>query len=331
MIGRSQRISLNRHSECRTILPSDFYDTLPNVRSGGLCSWRGLSRKSAEKYAKRPTKSTMTRSKARAAPLLDFPLTSSALEAFGLKFSPGGAHISRTIMLHELDAVLTSVPRGSGAAEYREAILQRNVLGKATNSTREKSLRHLRELYALDEATPIFGLLRKLHEMDAASLPLLALQAAWGRDPLLRATTQPVMDASEGEQVKTASLAMALEAAFPNQYSELNRDKIARNAASSWAQSEHLVGRAKKIRQGIKPTAVAVTMAFFLGDIAGYHGAAVFSNPWCRLLDLKPDRAKAVGFETHRAGLLNFRAVGEVIELSFPLLLNFKSALHEHY
>lgn len=242
-----------------------------------------------------------------------------------MKFSAGGAHISRTMMLTELGALLAAVPVDATAANYREAILQRNVLGKITDSTRQKSLRHLRELYALDEATPIFGVLRKLHAMDAVSLPLLAMQVAWARDPLLRATTQPIMDASEDDRVEPVSLAQSLEATFPNRYSELNRDKIARNAASSWTQSGHLAGRAKKTRQRIKPTVVAVTMAFFLGDIAGYHGAAVFSNPWCRLLDLNPDRARAMGFEAHRAGLLNLRAVGEVVELSFPLLAEFQA------
>jgi hypothetical protein len=226
---------------------------------------------------------------------IGFPSASPALETFGFKFSSGGAHISRTMMLAELGAVLANVPQGFSADDYREAVLSRNVLGKTTDSTRQKSLRHLRELYALDEATPIFGLLRKLHAADAASLLLLALQVAWARDPLLRATTQSVMDAAEGERVEVASLAQALEVTFPNQYSELNRNKIARNAASSWTQSGHLAGRTKKTRQRIKPTIVAVTMAFFLGDIAGYHGAAVFSNPWCRLLDLDSDRAKAMG------------------------------------
>ena len=255
---------------------------------------------------------------------LGFPGASPALESFGIKFSSGGAHISRTMMLAELAAVLAGVPHGSGAADYREAILQRNVLGKTTDSTRQKSLRHMRELYALDEDTPIFGLLRKLHAMHPASLPLLAVQVAWTRDPLLRATTPPIMNASEGDLVETTSLAQALETAFPTQYSELNRNKVARNAASSWTQSGHLAGRAKKTRQAIKPTAVAITMALFLGHIGGYHGAAVFSNPWCRLLDLNPDRAKAMGFEAHRAGLLNLRAVGEVVELSFPLLAGFQ-------
>lgn len=253
-----------------------------------------------------------------------FPVAAAGLEKFGLKFTRGGAHISRTMMLTELDAVLTAVPGDSDAAEYREAILQRNVLVKNTDSTRQKSLRHLRELYALDEATPIFGLLRKLHAIDPESLPQLAIQVAWARDPLLRATTQPIMDAEEGERIETASLAEELERVFPRQYADQTRHAIARHAASSWTQSGHLVGRGKKIRQHIKPTIVAVTMAFFLGDLTGSHGAAVFSNPWCQLLDLNRERGKAMGLQAHRAGLLNLRAVSEVVELSLPLFAEFQ-------
>ena len=258
---------------------------------------------------------------------IGFPAVSPGLERFGFKFSSGGSHISRTLMLKEFEAVLANVPPGSSVAEYRNSILQRNVLGKTTDSTRQKSLRHLRELYALDEGIPIFGLLRKLNAIDPASESLLAMQVAWVRDPLFRATTSPVIEASNGEVVETRSLAQALESTFPSQYSELNRNKIARNAASTWTQSGHLIGRANKTRQLIQPTVVAVAMALFLGQVSGYHGAAVFSNPWCRLLDLDPDRAKSNGFEAHRAGLLNLRAVSEVIDLSFPLLAEFQQVL----
>lgn len=269
--------------------------------------------------AQRPTLSSITRYHSRS-----FPAATPALEAFGIKFSPGGAHISRTMMLAELEAVLASVQQGAVPADYSEAVLRRNVLSKSTDSTREKSLRHLRELYALDEATLIFGLLRKLHDIDATSLPQLALQVAWARDPLLRATTEPVVDASDGDRIETAILADELSRVFGHQYSDLNRNKIARNAGSSWTQSEHLAGRAKKIRQRIQPSVVAVTMALFLGDVSGFHGAAVFTNPWCRLLDLSADRARAMGFEAHRAGLLDLRAVGEVVELSFPRFADFQ-------
>jgi hypothetical protein len=99
-----------------------------------------------------------------------FPLPLPALEAFGFKFSSGGAHISRTMMLTELSAVLMSLPHGAGTVDYRDAIVSRNILGKTTVSTRQKSLRHLRELYGLDESLPIFGALRKLYAIDSESL-----------------------------------------------------------------------------------------------------------------------------------------------------------------
>jgi hypothetical protein len=253
-----------------------------------------------------------------------FPAASPALEAFGIKFSIGGAHISRTMMLAELEAALTAVPLGSAAVEYRDAILQRNALAKTTDSTRQKSLRHLRELYALDEGTPLFGALRVLHKFDGASLPLLAIQVAWARDSLLRGTTTPIVEAAEGDRVDSAHLAEALEAAFPSHYSAINRNKIARNAGSSWTQSGHLLGHSKKFRKRITPTPTAVALALFIGNATGYRGASVFSNPWCRLLDLGHERARTMGLEAHRAGLLNLRAVADVVELSFPLLAKFQ-------
>lgn len=254
---------------------------------------------------------------------LGFPTATPALEKLGLKFSSGGSHISRTMMLAELESVLVSVPSGSNAADYRDAILMRNVLAKTTESTRQKSLRHLRELYALDESVSIFALLRKLNTVDPASLPLLAVQVAWARDPLFRATTAPILDATEGTRVETACLSQAVEEVFPNQYSEVSRNAVARHAASSWTQSGHLVGRAKKIRSRVKPSPVAITLAMFLGNGAGFHGPAIFSNPWCRLLDLTADQSRTRALEAHRAGLLNLRAVGEVVELSFPLFPEF--------
>jgi hypothetical protein len=141
---------------------------------------------------------------------------------------------------------------------------------------------------------------------------------------VFRATTLPAIEASDGDTVGTDSLAQAFEAAFPNQYSELSRGQTARHAASSWTQSGHLTSRANKTRQRIKPTAVAVTMALFLGHVAGYHGTTVFSNPWCALLDLNAERARAMGQEAHRAGLFNLPAVGEVVEISFPLFAEFQ-------
>ena len=269
--------------------------------------------------ARRPPSST--------APGSDFPLRSSALEAFGLKFSDGGAHISKTMMLAELGDVLAVVPMGSMPEEYREAVLSRNALGKTTDSNRKKTLRHMRELYALDEAVPIFGLLRKLTSTDRGdSLPLLAIQLAWARDPLLRATTAPVLQAAPGDRVERTSLVEAFETVFPDQYSAATLKTTTQNAASSWTQAGHLKGVVKKSRRQVEPTPVTLTMALFLGQVAEYHGPSIFANPWVRLLDLTPDRARSMAMEAHRAGLLNLRAVGDVVDLTFPLLDMFRGA-----
>jgi hypothetical protein len=249
----------------------------------------------------------------------NLPQDSPNLAEFGLKFFAGNTHISRTIMLQELDALFQAMPRGSNAADYRDAICVRNILGKTTVSTRQKSLRHLRELYVLDENVPIFRLLRRLYDLDPASLPLLALQLAWARDPLFRATADAILELSDGDLLEQGAVAAAVEASFPNQYSDNSKGNVSRNTGSSWTQTGHLAGRAKKVRKLVKPSTTAVTMALFLGTVTGYHGAAVFSNPWCRLLDLTPERAKALALEAHRAGRLNLRVLGEVIDLSFPL------------
>lgn len=232
-----------------------------------------------------------------------FSQGSPALQELELKSSPGGAHISRTIMLAELELVLAFVPMGAPGSEYRSAIPDSNVLGKTTVSTRQKSLRHLRELYAVDGTVPIFGALRKLHALDSASLPLLAVLVVWSRDSLFRATSLAVLEASEGDLITPSTLAQTVAAAFPGQYSELNQNKVARNAASSWTQSGNLLGRSKKTRHRVQPTPVAATLAFFLGQATGFHGVTVFSIPWCRLLDLDAERARSLSERNFVSGI----------------------------
>jgi hypothetical protein len=249
-----------------------------------------------------------------------FARGSPSLETFGFKFTEGGAHISRTIMLAELGTLLDAVPRGSPAAAYQSAILDDNVLSKSTVSTRQKTLRHLRELYGLDESIPAFAVLRMLDDIDPSSRALLAIQTAWSRDPLLRATTSVIESAHEGEPVDAAMLADAIDQTYSDRYSILNRAKIARNAASSWSQSGHLSMGAKKKRRFVRPAAAAATMAFFFGSAAGYQGTTAFESPWTRLLDLDEQQARSAARAAHQSGLLNLQMSGNIVELTFPTL-----------
>src|SRR5205823_5812530 len=88
---------------------------------------------------------------------------------------------------------LDGVPADAPASRYRDAIVEENVLGKATRSTRLKTTKHLTALYALDPACAVFRLLRFFWASDQTGRPLLALLAASCRDSLLRETTDDVL------------------------------------------------------------------------------------------------------------------------------------------
>src|SRR5437016_1525535 len=104
-----------------------------------------------------------SRVKSLSTPQQDFGLLENRdrLEAFGFKLTEGGAHISRTIMLKEITRLLASSPTGASIEDYSRAVIEGNVLGKATETTRQKTFRHLRELYALSSEVPIFSVYRE--------------------------------------------------------------------------------------------------------------------------------------------------------------------------
>lgn len=126
--------------------------------------------------------------------------------AFGFKLAEGGAHISRTIMLNEITRLMASSDAVATSENYNRLVVTENVLGKSTETTRQKTFRHLRELYALSSKIPIFSVYRELMKFDPQSGPLLSLLIAWARDPLLRATTPAILGATSGEQVTGSDL-----------------------------------------------------------------------------------------------------------------------------
>lgn len=249
---------------------------------------------------------------------LTLPDHHEQLESFGCKLSAGGAHNSRTMMLSEISRLLTSVPDSAPFTEYRKAILETNVLGKGTLTTREKTFRYLRELYALSDQVPLFVAYRDICFFDPASAPLLSLLVAWSRDTLLRATTPAILSAAANMSVTKDDIETSINRAFPNQYSALNVSKIARNAASSWTQSGHLAGRSNKMRRLAEPRPAALTLALLLGYISGQAGEQIFITPWCRLLDLTIMQARSLAAQAHREGLINLKAIGSIVEVGFP-------------
>lgn len=220
-------------------------------------------------------------------------------------------------MLTELEAVLGATGRDVTYEDYATAIVDENVLAKSTRATRQKSLRHLRELYALRSDIPLFAGLRALWVADARARPLLALLCAAARDPLLRSTADVVLEASPGTTLAAADFSEAVERSFPGRFTRGVLARIGRNVASSWTQSGHLCGHASKVRSLVQPTPAAVAYALHLGHLQEDTGTALFRTLWVRLLDTSETDVRELAGAASRLGWVGYRASAGMTEVTF--------------
>ncbi len=239
---------------------------------------------------------------------------------WGFRSGDRGTHTSRTIMLDELSHLLDAVPVDAVRADYADAVIAHNCLGKRTTATRKLSLQRLTELYALDPQVILFRVLRDLWGRSETSRPLLALLLALARDPLLRATATTVLRTPYGHEFARQSMKDALTDAVGDRLNEATLDKVVRNASSSWTQSGHFRGRGRKARQRVEVTPAVTAFVLLLGFAVGRRGRLLFETPWAAVLDTCLDDLVDVAVDAKRLGLLDLKQSGSMIDVSFPAL-----------
>lgn len=227
---------------------------------------------------------------------------------------------SHTIGVPHLIELLREVPASAAAQHYRDAVVEGNVLGRPTQAGRQRTFRHLRELYFLDPERPEFAALRRYWDIDPSSRPLLAGLLAFSRDELFRASFAAIADLPAGSSVTSADLAAAVAAQFGNDMSESTLEKAGRNTGACWTQTGHLAGRAKKLRTEVEARPAAVAYAAYLGHLLGGRGMGVLDSPWSQVLGLAPGRILEALRDAHAQGLLDLLVAGNVVDVSFPAL-----------
>lgn len=253
-------------------------------------------------------------------PLIPASGVSDRAAKVGFRFGAKGTHTSRTMMFEELTAVLAAAPEGASRGDYAAAIVEGNCLGKATTATRRLTNQRLGELYGLDPRMPLFRVLRRLWSIDLPGRPLLALQCAIARDPLLAAAVAPVLALTPGSDLQRDTIRAALREAVEERLSEATLDKVIRNVASSWEQAGHLVGRTFKKRALVQATPASVAFGLYLGHAVGFRGASLFATGWVSLLDCTPVAARDLAIEAKRIGLIDLRIAGDVVDLALDRL-----------
>jgi hypothetical protein len=220
-------------------------------------------------------------------------------------------------MLSELIRLLSVTVREAVLADFRRAVVEENVLGKRSATTREHTIRKLKALYGLDPQVPVYRVMRELWDQDPEGRPLMAVMCAVARDPLLRASVGTVLDLPFG----TLATSVMMAATVSDRFSPSTRRSIGSNIAASWTQAGHLSGVTKKIRTRAQATPGSTAYALALGFMEGGRGSLLLSTRWIRLLDQRPDDLSLLVQRAARRGWIEYRAVGDVIDLRLDALM----------
>jgi Putative inner membrane protein (DUF1819) len=245
----------------------------------------------------------------------------AASNLIGFRKGVTSVHTSRTMMLRELTLLLAHVSADPPASKYLDAIVDDNVLGKPTRSTRQRSAQRLKELYALDPNCTLFRLLRHFWAADSASQPMLAFLVACARDPLLRASTPFLFTVPLGHTVMPSAIAEHLHAHYPSRFRPSTLIATAQRLASSWSQAGYLQGKQTKRRVHPHITPIVTAFTLLLGYLCGLRGAQLLESAWIQLLDCPPAELAELTMEASTQEWLRYKASGAVVEITFPGLL----------
>ncbi len=247
------------------------------------------------------------------------------VEHFGFRSKIGSTHLARTMMLEDLEALLSYVNNPEAEkAKYTQAIQEENCLGKRSGKSRELTAKHLVVLYGLDPSITIFRSLQFFWSRDPEAHPLLALLCAYARDPLLRMSVPFILGLSEGTNVFREKLEAFIELKDPGRFSKATLKSLAQNINATWTKSGHLKGRVKKVRTRVSPTPGAASYALFLGYLKGLRGQFLFQSEYARLLDCSVDYTMELAEQASRRGWIVFKRIGDVTEVQFRHLLTAK-------
>lgn len=242
-------------------------------------------------------------------------------ESLGFREGATSVHTSRTMMLSELSLLFEHVGANAKADEYLAAVVQQNILGKPTQTTRKRTALRLVELYALDRTRIVFRLLRHFWAADPSARPLLGYLAAAARDPLLRDTSPFVLAIPLNSAANASQVADHLNERYPARFKPTTLLSTAQNLASTWTQAGYLTGKVNKKRSSPAVTPVAAAFALILAYLCGMRGKLLLDTPWTRMLDRTPAQVADLAAEASKQGWLNFKGAGSVVEISFPGLL----------
>lgn len=243
------------------------------------------------------------------------------VDPLGFSSSIAGAHSARSMMFLEMRTLVRSLPVTASGTEITKAIVDENVLEKPTRGSRDKSLRHLTELYGLDTSRAIFRVLWQVGHSDSDSLPQMCLVCAYARDAQLRHSFELIRSLRPGDILERASMEQNLERGFPGRFSSATKKSMAQNVSTTWTFGGLLTGNKNKTRQAPQPRPESAAYAMFVGYLAGLRGEQLLDSAFAALVASNRSQLLTALRLASAKGLLSLKSAGGVVEFDFSNLL----------
>jgi len=164
----------------------------------------------------------------------------------------------------------------------------------------------------------LFNVFRQWWEFSEEAQPILALQLAVARDPILRNSANIILPLQVGEHLPRETVEQHLAHDDPDRYSPASLKSFAQNINGTWTQASYLEGKTKKYRAQPKATYVNIAYALFLAHCHGLSGQRMFDSFWCQMLSQDKKHLFELAHRASLQDLINFKQISEVIEVTFP-------------
>lgn len=232
---------------------------------------------------------------------------------------------TRASLYSDLRTLLTAVTGTPSREEYRQAVIEDNVLGRGTRASREKAWKELAARYGLDRTSAIFPAYleeyrRATSEADHALTAYLLFAV---RDRLVRDLgtdwLYEYLRAAPAE-LRTVDVLAFLASREPEHpeiamWSASSRANIAVHYLS--ALKEFGLARGWRRKLVVRPTPGAPPVRFLLRALLlwGANHLAAVESPLFRLLGLSLEETVPLLFQLTAAGALRCRIQGDVVDL----------------
>jgi hypothetical protein len=236
-----------------------------------------------------------------------------------LGFATSGVMSSRSVMLPELNQLLTPIKSEVDISEIQSLVVDQDVLQKPSAANRLKTFNFLKGLFGLSPSQALYREFFRLAKLSPADFSVLAGTLAFAREPILRDCAEMVINKDIGKSLGREDFEVWIRQHMPGRFSESMYISFSHNLYASFFQLGYLGEASGKVRirkrREIRP--VSIAYAGFLDWLNGLNGMSLLEGKFMQTLELEKNESLSLLSSAGQQGLAGVALAGGILQLDF--------------